>query len=127
MQNGELHLSEVVISHQLMCILWMSFRLQGGFLLFYFAPFRVSSCSTNFKYKNMDINFSKLPIIEDVCLRFPSAPFHVVLQKQYTNDMVVCNIPCFFRNKFNAVTLQPNRGPVCLRNTAGNFSFSDTM
>lgn len=39
-QNGELHLSEAIIPHQLMCILHMSFTLQGGFLLFYFGPFR---------------------------------------------------------------------------------------
>lgn len=98
-----------------------------GFTHFILPLSDVFSCPTNFQYENRYINFSKLPIIEDVCLRFPSAPFHVILQKQYTNDMAVCNIPCFFRNKFNAVTLQPNRGLVCLRNTAGNFSFSDTM
>lgn len=39
----------------------------------------------------MYINFSKLPIVEEFCLRFPSAPFHVILQKLYTNDMAVCN------------------------------------
>lgn len=53
-------------------------------------------------------NFNKLPIIdEDVCLEFPSPPFHVILQRRYANDMTVCD--CFFRNKFNAVTLFYNQ------------------
>lgn len=54
--------------------------------------------------------FSKLPIIdEDLCLGFPSPPFHVILQRIYGNDMAVCDILCFFRNKINAVTLFYNQ------------------
>lgn len=69
----------------------------------------VFSCPNNFsKYKNVYINnnFSKLPIVDEgVCLGFPSPPFHVILQRRYVNDVAVCDITCFFRNKFNVVTL----------------------
>lgn len=70
----------------------------------------VFSCPNNFsKYKTMYVNnnFSKLPIVdEDICVGLPpSPPFYVILQRRYANDMAVCDIPCFFRNKFNAVTL----------------------
>lgn len=73
----------------------------------------VFSCPNNFsKHESMYINnnFIKLPIInEDICLGFPSPPSHVILQRRYANDMAVCDIPCFFRNKFNAVTLFYNQ------------------
>lgn len=73
----------------LFCRCHLDFKV--GFSYFTLPLSDLFSCSTNFKYENLCINFCKLPIIEDVCLRFPSAPFHVILQKWYTNDMAVCN------------------------------------
>lgn len=116
-------------SHTSSCV-FFGFHLDIKVDFFHFTlPLSdVSSCSINFNYENMDINFSKFRIIEDVCLRFPSALFHVIKKKKKDTQMIWrSNIPFFFRKKFNAVTLQPNRGLVCLRNTAGNFSFSDTI
>lgn len=66
-------------------------HFEVGFSYFTLSLSDLFSCPTNLKNKNTYINFSKLPIIEDVCLRFPSAPSQVILQKQYTNDMAVCN------------------------------------
>lgn len=57
----------------------------------------------------MDNNCNKLPITNEYdYLRFRIPPLHVILQR-YANDMAVCDIPCFFRNKYNAINLFYNQ------------------
>lgn len=95
------------ISFCIFCGCHLDFRVVFSHFTLYLSD--VFSSPNNFsKYENMYINnnFNKLPIIdEDVCLEFPSPPFHVILQRRYANDMTVCD--CFFskRNKINLMHL----------------------
>lgn len=91
-QNGELHVrghhptpAHVYFADVISTSRWISLIL--------LRPFQICSpAQLTLSMKTRILIFSKLPIIEDVCLRVPSAPFHVILQKCYTNDMAVCNI-----------------------------------